>query len=584
MNTDAESQPRPVDALRRGLLWAKTFRLKTTPLRYSLAMALFFLVALNYPFDESLFASMGGLRVSSLGDALMVFAGIYVVLFLLFFVFTAWKRVTKPIAYLLLLTAAPASLAVLYLNVEFTPITVRAVFTTDPLEVKDFFTASTTSQLLLLGVLPCLLLSRVDLEFPPLKRLATQKALSIGACLVVAAALYLPNQLFFNSFVDNATNYRLKTMLVPFNYLDALLGFLKEEMPRTAHASGGGAPRVHVEATRGPRLAASGKRTILIFVLGESARARSFSLNGYDRDTNPRLEKEDVVSFTRFHSCATATAIAVPCLFSGLGEQDFSLARASASDNLLDVAQRAGFQVTWYENGMGTLSVDRNETEVRLGSYYKAERDHVLVDRLPSKDELDRSGKDQFIVLHQRGSHGPDYSERYPPEFRTFTPDCDSVTLKSCSREEIVNAYDNTILYTDAVLADAIEYLKGLEGEYNGALVYLSDHGESTGEGGWYMHGLPMSIAPDDQTRVPFIAWFSPGIVQAEKLDVGCVKGLRDAPFSQDDVFATTLGLLDVVTPVYDGARDIFRPCRGADDQTRPPPSTPLVKDATIPR
>lgn len=513
-------------------------------------MALFFLVALNYPFEQALFSSMGGLTLGNVGDALLVFTALYAALFLFFFL-TTWKGVAKPLGYFLLLTAAPASLAILNLNTEFTPLTIRMVFYTDPIEMKNFFSAGSVLLILLVGVLPCVLLWHVQLEYPPLKRMVAHKALAVGASIVLAAALYLPNQLFFNSFTDNATNYRLKTMVVPFNYLGALAGYLKEQT-RGARHTHGSSGKVAADAGRGPLLAGSGKRTVAIFVLGESARARSFSLNGYARETNPRLAKEAVVSFTKFHSCATATALAVPCVFGGADE----------TDNFLEVAQKAGYQVTWYENGMGSQAMSRHVTEVRLGSYYKADRDRILIDRLPTREELARSGKDQLLVLHQRGSHGPDYSDRYTPEFRKFTPDCDSTTLKSCSQEAVVNAYDNTVLYTDANLADAIEYLKNLDGDFNTALLYVSDHGESTGEGGWYMHGLPMSIAPDDQTRVPFIAWFSPGIAQAEKLDVECVRRLKDARYSQDNVFHTTLGLLDVKSPAYDGALDIFRSCR----------------------
>ncbi|HEX9051338.1 MAG TPA: sulfatase-like hydrolase/transferase [Anaeromyxobacter sp.] len=550
-------------------------RLKTTPLPYALAMALFFLVALNYPFARALLSSMGGLRLGSLGDALLVFAALYAVLFLVFFL-TAWKGLTRPLAYFLLLTAAPASSAILYLGAEFTPLVVRSVFRTDLVEARGVLSPGWFVHFLLVGVLPCVLLSRVDVEYPPLRRHVAQKALAVAATLAAAVALYFPNQLFFNSFADNATNYRLKNMVVPFNYLGALGGFLDEEWTALRPRGGGkagGPGGTHVDASRGRALAGSGRRTVVVFVLGESARARSFSLNGYGRETNPRLRRQGVVSFTHFEACATATAQAVPCLFSGIGERGFSYRRAEETDNLLDLAQRAGYQVTWYENGMGAQAVTRNVTEVNLGSYYRAERDRILIDRLPGREELRAAGKDQLIVLHQRGSHGPDYAARYTPEFRVFTPDCDSSVLKSCSHEAVVNAYDNSILYTDANLDDVIEYLKALEPDFNTALLYTSDHGESTGEDGWYMHGLPKRFAPDDQTRVPFIAWFSPELRAAERLDVDCARRLVDGPYSHDNVFHTTLGLLDVETPAYDGRLDVFRACRTA------PPSRPAPEE-----
>jgi lipid A ethanolaminephosphotransferase len=546
--------------------------LKTTPLRYALAMALFFLVAPNFPFARALLESMGGLGAGSVGDALLVLGALYAVLFLLFYL-TAWRGLTKALGCFLLLTAAPASSAVLALGTEFSPLIIRSVFRTDLVEARAILSPAWLAAFLLLGVLPCVLLLRTTVEYPPLGRQLAHKALAVGAVLAAAAALYLPNQLFFNSFADNAGNHRLKNMVLPFNYLGALGGVLGEELealrPR-AGAAAGAPGRVRFEASRGQRLAGSGRRTVVIFVLGESARARSFSLNGYPRETNPRLGRQEVVSFTRFSACATATAQAVPCLFSSFGEGGFSFRRAEETDNLLDVAQRAGYQVTWYENGMGTQAVSRGVTEVNLGSYYRAERDRILIDKLPGREELVRSGKDHLIVLHQRGSHGPDYAQRYTPEFRAFTPDCDSSVLKSCSHEAVVNAYDNSIRYTDGNLDDAIEYLKALQADFDTALLYTSDHGESTGEDGWYMHGLPKAVAPDDQVRVPFIAWFSPGLQAAERLDVGCVRGLRDRPYSHDNVFHSTIGLLDVQTPAYDPALDVFRECRGGEVARRP--------------
>jgi lipid A ethanolaminephosphotransferase len=544
----------------------RLMKLESTPLRYALAMALLFLVALNFPFAQALFASMGGFGSGSVLDALKVFSALYALLFLLFFL-TSWKWITKPLGYFLLLTAAPASSAVLNLGIEFSPLIIRSVFRTDFVEASSVLSWGWLVHFLLLGVLPCVLLSRVTVEYPPPGRQLLHKALAVVATVLAAAALYFPNQLFFNSFADNATNHRLKLMVVPFNYLGALGGFLGEELEALRPRGGGkaGAPgRVHVDASRGPRLVGSGKRTVVVLVLGESARARSFSLNGYERETNPRLRRQGVVSFTQFSACATATAQALPCIFSSFGEQGFSYRRAEETDNLLDVAKRAGYQVTWYENGMGAQAVTSGVTEVNLGSYYRAERDRILIDRLPTRADLVGTGKDQLIVLHQRGSHGPDYAMRYTPEFRTFTPDCDSAVLKSCTREAVVNAYDNSILYTDGNLDDAIEYLKALGADFNTALLYTSDHGESTGEDGWYMHGLPKAVAPDDQIRVPFIAWFSPGLRAAARLDVDCVRALKDRPYSHDNFFHTAIGLLDIETPAYGPAKDVFGACRAA--------------------
>ncbi len=540
----------------------------TTPLVYALGMALVFL-GLNYPFIDALIKSQGGLTISNAWDTFTLLVALYALLFLLISL-TAWKWVTKPIGYFLLLTAVPAAGAIANYGTEFTPLILRSVFSTDFAEATGFFSVRFAIEFLLLAALPCLLLSRVRIVFPPIGRLIVQKMIAVVAVLLVAIALYLPNQLLFNAFADNAANYRLKSMILPFNYLGALRGYVREELearrPAEQRAEGDAAPTnaAAAAAVYTRTLPASGKRTVLILLLGESARARSFSLNGYSRETNPRLRNEGVISLSHVEACATATAQSVPCLFSSLGEKNFSYRRARETDNLLDVAKHAGYQVTWYENGMGTQSVTRSATVVKLGSYYHAERDRVLIDSLPSEEELVRSDKDQLIILHQRGSHGPDYAERYSAEFRRFAPDCDSSVLKSCSHDAVVNAYDNTILYTDANIADAIEYLKRLDDRFNTALLYVSDHGESTGEQGWYMHGLPKMIAPEDQTRVPLILWVSPGLEAAQKIDIECVRRRKDEPYSHDNVFHTTVGLLEIRTPDYKGALDVFHACRAA--------------------
>jgi lipid A ethanolaminephosphotransferase len=267
----------------------------TSPFVYSIGMALVFL-GLNYPFIGALIDSAGGLTRTSARDAFTLLFALYALLFLLF-ILTAWKWVTKPFGYFLLLSAAPAAGAIAHYGTEFSPLMIRSVFSTDLVEATGFFSIRFVIEYLLLAVVPCLLLSQVRIEYPPIRRLLLQKGIAFGAVLLIAIALYLPNQLFFNAFADNAANYRLKKMILPFNYLGSLGGFLREELeslqpaePRaTGDAAATNSPDAVAEYTRTP--SASGKRTVLIFVLGESARARSLSLNGYPRETTPRLSR-----------------------------------------------------------------------------------------------------------------------------------------------------------------------------------------------------------------------------------------------------------------------------------------------------
>jgi lipid A ethanolaminephosphotransferase len=188
-------------------------------------------------------------------------------------------------------------------------------------------------------------------------------------------------------------------------------------------------------------------------------------------------------------------------------------------------------------------------------------RDEILLQGLQSF--IDNLDKDTVLVLHQMGSHGPEYFKRYPKAFEKFTPVCESNALNNCSRESIVNGYDNTLLYTDHVLASLIDILRSNQSKVDTAMIYLSDHGESLGEYNLYLHGTPYMLAPDQQKHVPMIAWFSDSYQQSFAVDTHCLEKERNAPLSQDNLFHSMLGLLQVHTSVYNPALDMFAGCRG---------------------
>jgi lipid A ethanolaminephosphotransferase len=167
-----------------------------------------------------------------------------------------------------------------------------------------------------------------------------------------------------------------------------------------------------------------------------------------------------------------------------------------------------------------------------------------------------------LVVMHQLGSHGPSYYKRYPPAFRKFLPACESDDLRQCDAKAIVNAYDNTILYTDFFLGKVIDFLAEAQKSHDTALLYMSDHGESLGEGGLYLHGIPYAIAPQAQTHVPFVLWMSPAFRSDVGVDEACMRARAAQPVSHDDLFHTLLGVFDVRTSVYDPKLDIFAGCR----------------------
>ncbi|URK88364.1 sulfatase-like hydrolase/transferase [Rhizobium sp. RCAM05350] len=293
----------------------------------------------------------------------------------------------------------------------------------------------------------------------------------------------------------------------------------------------------------------------------------NFSLNGYDRETNPELKTLGVTNFTRTTSCGTATTVSLPCMFSVYGRKNYSDRKARSTDTLMDVLRRAGVDGYWWDNNTGSkgiadlisfasLTKQKNSKLCKDGECL----DDIFLTQLDEK--LAGITKNTVIVLHQIGSHGPAYYLRYPEEFRRFKPDCRTAQLSDCSRDEIVNAYDNTILYTDHNLSEVIKLLKKHQDTVDGAMIYMSDHGESLGENGLFLHGAPYMFAPAEQTHVPFIAWFSDQYAQLTGLDRSCLQTYADAPTSHDNLFHTVLGMMDVVTKVYNPNLDVFASCR----------------------
>nr|HPG88630.1 sulfatase-like hydrolase/transferase [Hyphomicrobium sp.] len=302
-------------------------------------------------------------------------------------------------------------------------------------------------------------------------------------------------------------------------------------------------------------------RELVIMVVGEAARADHWSLNGYHKLTNPLLSQEDVVNFPNFWSCGTSTAWSVPCMFSKLGREAFDPDKGGAQDNALDVLNRAGVSVLWRDNNSSSKGV-----AVRVPyADFKTPRNNPMCDDVECRDEgmlqglqdyIDAQKGDILIVLHQMGNHGPAYYKRYPKSFERFAPVCRTNDLGSCSKEEISNAYDNAILYTDYFLSKIIQLLKANDSSFETAMFYVSDHGESLGEYGLYLHGMPYALAPEAQKHVPAVMWF--GHYKKNDLFLNFLDERRQRHWSHDNVFATLLGLFEIKSRAYDERLDVL--------------------------
>ena len=435
----------------------------------------------------------------------------------------------------------------------------RNVAHTDWAESRELMTPALVMHLLIYGVLPAALVQRIRLAARPFLRAAAVRGVFLVAMwsLVMAGAA-----LSFKDLSSLLRNHReVRYLVTPGNYL---YGIARMALSGDDRAQ---APLLPVaeDARRAPSAAARRPR-LLVLVVGETVRAENWGMDGYRRNTTPELAAAGVINFPHVSACGTSTEVSLPCMFSPFGRADYDESRIRAHESFLHVLQRVGVDVAWHDNQSGCKGVCRGLALDMIAP----SSDPALCNGLRCYDEiLQRAvpaaaapgARDRVIVLHMLGNHGPSYFQRYPPAFERFRPACHDAELGHCSQDEIVNAYDNAVLYTDHVLAGLIARLAALE-HYDPALVYVSDHGESLGERGMYLHGMPYSIAPRQQTGVPMVMWFSSGLAAQTRLDVGCLRSRAAQPTSHDSLFPTVLGLFDVDTRARRHERDLVEPCR----------------------
>lgn len=533
----------------------------------ALLASLGFTLACNGPFWRALLAQRPLAEPATWGYALALGVALTALQFaLLVLLLNRWTA--KPLLALLLVATAFATWHMQRWGVFLDPDMLRNVLRTDLKEARELFSWAMLPHLLLYGALPLALLWWWPLPRRPLARALWVKPLAALAGLVVGVGALWS---VLDDFAAQTRNDRsLRYLITPGNYLWSL-GRVAWQSQREASR-----PRqaIGTDAQRGPLAQRPGRKPALVLlVVGETARAANWGLNGYARNTTPRLAAlPDVVSFAPVQACGTNTEVSLPCMFSPWGRRQYDEERIRGSQSLLHVLQRAGVQVLWRDNQSGCKGVCEGlPSETVLAQPPPGLctdgrcLDEALLHGLPVR--LGAVRADQLVVLHQLGNHGPAYHQRYPPAYARFTPTCDTADLRRCERQAIVNSYDNALLYTDAVLADAIAMLRGLQATHDTALVYLSDHGESLGERNLYLHGMPYAIAPAEQLQVPMLMWLSPGYAAAWGLDLACLRARAAQPTTHDHLFHTLLGLLDVKTSLHEPGLDIASACRRAAAQ-----------------
>jgi lipid A ethanolaminephosphotransferase len=492
-----------------------------------------------------------------LGGTFLIVLAIHYILFSL----PSTRRSIKPWLFLLTLLSAGAGWYMQQYTVYFDTDMLRNVLHTEYAEAAELLSLPMLLATAGAGLAAAFVLAIVDVPERSWRRaLATRSGSLLLAVLVAAGGAGLAAR-DLSSLLRN--RHELRYLVTPANLIVAslrVLGSDAQQAARTRLPVGEDAHLAPQRPGQRPRL--------LVLVVGETVRAQNWGLNGYTRATTPELGRLPVINYPDVTACGSSTEVSVPCMFAAVGRRDYSERRIRSQESLLHVLARAGVDTRWIDNQTGCKGVCDGLGEERIAGDADAALcdgshclDAILLDRLAAR--LAQPADGGLLVLHPIGNHGPAYYRRYPPEFARFQPTCNSTELGDCSKEQIGNSYDNAVLYTDHLLARMIAMLEQ-QRDRDVALIYLSDHGESLGEHGLYLHGVPYAIAPAQQVKVPMLVWLSDGLRESAGLDAACLRREAQGPHAHDHLFHSVLGLLGVQTSVYAPELDVFAGCRSA--------------------
>lgn len=519
-----------------------------TQISLNLLVSLFLVFFCNFSFFHHV-VDVYPITLKNIGFLVSLVAGLAAII-MFFLTLIGSHYTTKPVLIFILITSSVTAYFMDNYQVVVDHTMIKNVLQTNFNEAADLFSVKLLVYFLLLGALPSFFVYKIRLERTTWKRAALTKIKIAALALLILLSLILAFSKFYASFFRE--NKPLRYYTNPTYFLYSIGKYINDDFSTVKQ----GVRPVGLDAHIPPT---DTDRELIILVIGEAARADRFSLNGYSRDTNPLLKKEDVISFGRFYSSGTSTAYSLPCMFSVFPRVEFSSDKGETNENLLDVLKRAGVHILWRDNNSDSKGV---AVRVPYQDYRKPGlnpicdvecRDEGMLVGLQDYINAQKQG-DILIILHQMGNHGPAYYKRYPAAFEKFTPVCRTNQLENCTKEEIGNAYDNAILYTDYFLQKVIDLLKGNAIRFNTAMVYMSDHGESLGEYGVYLHGLPYAVAPDSQKHIASMLWLGDGFM----VDKSALRTIACRSFSHDNLFHTVLGLMEIETSAYNKNLDIL--------------------------
>ncbi len=480
----------------------------------------------------------------SLGGQLFLLASLVVVMLALNFMMTyltvfLLRMVGRVLLALLSVINATAVYFVFTYSVMIDATTIENVFNTRYSEASAFFSWSLWLFMLLAGVLPALFCLLQPVVIGRAKKMAAYCGTSLAIVLVIA--LLNISQTLWISQHDT----ELGGLLQPWSYLANTYRVLSSQHDEQAE-----------EIKLPDATIADNEKAVVVLVIGESARKANFQLYGYERPTNPLLTKQEGLKVYQATSCATYTTAGTKAILEPKNSDDLY-------EVLPNYAYRTGVDVSWRTSNWGEPPIHIGEylTNEEVGANFPDQDqsfDGILFAGL--RERILSSPKNKvLIILHTSTSHGPKYADKYPKEFEVFKPVAENVEEGEKNIGKLVNAYDNTIIYTDFLLDGLINTLRTMT-DWNSAMIFISDHGESLGENKMFMHGLPMRLAPKVQYEIPFLVWTSPNFREYKPTatSADAAAGELPAVLEQHYIFHSVLNLLSIHSPAYNEAYDIF--------------------------
>ena len=521
-----------------------------------LFVSLYFVLVLNEPFLALAFERITQLEQYSIAFIISIPFLLMSVLSIVFSLFSI-KYLIKPVLIILTIISALVFYATSEYGVVFDYSMMVNVVETDNSEAFAYLNIYAVIFFLFFGILPASLIALVNIKYhSPAKELLLRVKLIVSALIVFLLIAFF----FYSNYAAfGRNNKELKRYIIPIQFIDSSYKVIRDKYFSE--------PLVFKMLDNTPILKEQGNiNKVTVLVIGETARAMNFSYDGYKRETNAYSKAFNPIYFQNVTSCGTATAVSVPCLFSAQKRENFNKKQADHQQNFLDIAKLAGADVLWVDNNSGckgvckrieTIEISTDKTHPFCDGDYCF--DEVLIPELDKKLQ-NLKAKNTLIILHMIGSHGPTYYRRYPKKLAVFQPDCPRSDIQNCTQEQLINTYDNTIAYTDYVLAKIITLLKEQPKNVQANMLYISDHGESLGENGAYLHGFPYAFAPKEQTEVPMLFWSTENDTSINKQ---CLKDKAEKGiFSHDNIFSTLLDLVNVKTSAYQQSDDILASCK----------------------